>query len=314
MDRTVEFWGAVSRAYGSDGEGKATSPVAAALVLQHPFHEAALHLHSTIQSMEAFVASQETGYLNIHKHISFLESDMSDVQRDQLEEEVSAFAKSTDRSISALDGGLDAEALNNAAQEHQRRIVIALYRACESVTKLMQSMRDQRTRQLQQELEFLAPRTVHTLAGMDVDTGAAAASDAPAELRAALAQEKDAKQEALEEEDGEGLFSAEERQEFALENQALLKELEDNLGQLKKAEKRMLEVSSLLSVFSAKVLEQEEQIDAIYDSSVKSVTYLKGSHHELRQALRHGQASRFGVFFFLVSASLSLLFLDWYSQ
>jgi t-SNARE complex subunit (syntaxin) len=94
----------------------------------------------------------------------------------------------------------------------------------------------------------------------------------------------------------------------------LLKELEDNLGQLKKAEKRMLEVSSLLSVFSAKVLEQEEQIDAIYDSSVKSVTYLKGSHHELRQALRHGQASRFGVFFFLVSASLSLLFFDWYSQ
>ena len=66
------------------------------------------------------------------------------------------------------------------------------------------------------------------------------------------------------------VFSAQERLLLQEENHHLLDSLEDNLDAMRRAESQLAAIASLMTLFSTKVLEQEEQIGTIYDQAIKS--------------------------------------------
>ena len=94
---------------------------------------------------------------------------------------------------------------------------------------------------------------------------------------------------------------------------ALEEELTQLLDQVRLAEKNVLEMSALSSLFSTHVQAQAEQIEALYQDAIESSRHLDWGNVEMKKTIeRKGGAQRIIAFIFLV-ATLGLLFLDWYS-
>lgn len=76
-------------------------------------------------------------------------------------------------------------------------------------------------------------------------------------------------------------------------------------------ERKMVEISSLLGTFAAKVEEQSETITSIHDLVCESQVNVEEGNEQLQKALDRGSTgAKVYVTFFLVAAA-SLLFLDW---
>ena len=71
------------------------------------------------------------------------------------------------------------------------------------------------------------------------------------------------------------VFSAQEHLLLQEENHHLLDSLEDNLDAMRRAESQLAAIASLMTLFSTKVLKQEEQIGTIYDQAIKSQNQTK---------------------------------------
>jgi len=87
--------------------------------------------------------------------------------------------------------------------------------------------------------------------------------------------------------------------------------MENDLDQIQRSEQRMAEIASLMSLFSTKVSEQEEQIQSIHDNAVRSVAHVQSGNQELRHATERRVTFRIVVLFVLATLSFSLVFLDW---
>lgn len=83
------------------------------------------------------------------------------------------------------------------------------------------------------------------------------------------------------------VFSAQEQALLQEENHHLLDSLEDNLDAMRRAESQLAAIASLMTLFSTKVLEQEEQIGTIYDQAIKSQINHNGCTIPLQRADAH---------------------------
>lgn len=106
-------------------------------------------------------------------------------------------------------------------------------------------------------------------------------------------------------------FSEEEMAELELENQALEERLNTELEEAHKIERTVNEVSELIQLFSAKVLDQHHVIGSLYDDSLYAVDTIREVPKELHKTGEHSKGYRQYMLSFFLIMGLLLLLLDW---
>eukprot|EP00002_Diphylleia_rotans_P020461 TRINITY_DN3970_c0_g1_i1.p1 TRINITY_DN3970_c0_g1~~TRINITY_DN3970_c0_g1_i1.p1 ORF type:complete len:294 (+),score=73.78 TRINITY_DN3970_c0_g1_i1:63-944(+) len=95
-----------------------------------------------------------------------------------------------------------------------------------------------------------------------------------------------------------------------LESEVLISEMETET--VRDIERKVMEISSLNQLFSTKVLEQAETIQAIHTQSVDTNENIRLGNKKLEQASKRTFNSREFIVFYLIVLSFALLFLDYY--
>lgn len=108
-------------------------------------------------------------------------------------------------------------------------------------------------------------------------------------------------------------LSAHQLQQFESENNALLEHMESQLSSVLAAEKSLLEISAMQTELVRHLVQQTEIIDRLYDEAVGSVSEVGKANKQLKRAKERGGDARLMLLVFLIGATLSLLFLNWYS-
>lgn len=108
-------------------------------------------------------------------------------------------------------------------------------------------------------------------------------------------------------------LSAHQLQQFESENSALLEHMESQLSSVLAAEKSLLEISAMQTELVRHLVQQTEIIDRLYDEAVGSVSEVGKANKQLKRAKERGGDARLMLLVFLIGATLSLLFLNWYS-
>lgn len=109
-------------------------------------------------------------------------------------------------------------------------------------------------------------------------------------------------------------FSEQEQLQYENENVLLLQSLETNLDSMKTAEKKLLEISEMLTMFATKIEQQSETIDMIESNVLDTNLNIEtGIEHIKKAVAKSAQGTQFNIFVLLVM-SFSLLFLDWFNS
>jgi len=96
------------------------------------------------------------------------------------------------------------------------------------------------------------------------------------------------------------------------ENKKLQIEFNTLIDQVREAEKKILEISTLQQLFSTKVMEQAKQIEELYDTAVQSTMNVDSGNKMLVKTKQDMVGFRLYMLVFLIMASFILLFLHWY--
>ena len=111
----------------------------------------------------------------------------------------------------------------------------------------------------------------------------------------------------------EGVTLARQEQARVEKQDGLEEELSQLLDQVRLAEKNVLEMSALSSLFATHVQAQAEQIESLYHDAIESSRHLDLGNVEMKKTIsRKSDAQRY-VALILFIATFGLLFLDWYS-
>jgi syntaxin 18 len=102
-------------------------------------------------------------------------------------------------------------------------------------------------------------------------------------------------------------------QQFEAETSALLNSTESDLKALQKAETSLLEISALQSQLAIHLTQQSELTDQLWAESVEVTGKVTEGNVQLKKARERNREGRVWLLIFLVGASLSLLFLDYYT-
>ncbi|WVQ81398.1 hypothetical protein IAT38_003522 [Cryptococcus sp. DSM 104549] len=112
----------------------------------------------------------------------------------------------------------------------------------------------------------------------------------------------------------ESLLSPQQIQAFESENNALLEHMSSTLSSVLSAESSLLEISQLQSELVRHLAQQTEVVEQLYEDAVGSVGEIGRANEQLKKARERGKEGRLFLLIFLIGASLSLLFLDWYAS
>ena len=117
----------------------------------------------------------------------------------------------------------------------------------------------------------------------------------------------------LSDEDDDDLeLSASQIQQFEMENENLLRNVQDKLEAVQQAESRLLEISALQAELITHLTAQTELSDQLYEDAIATTTTVEKGNEQLREAKRRTKDSRLFILVFLIGASISLLFLHYY--
>jgi syntaxin 18 len=108
-------------------------------------------------------------------------------------------------------------------------------------------------------------------------------------------------------------LSAHQLQQFESENNALLEHMESQLSSVLAAERSLLEISAMQTELVRHLVQQTEIIDRLYDEAVGSVSEMGAANKQLKRAKERSGEARLMLLVFLIGATFSLLFLNWYS-
>jgi t-SNARE complex subunit (syntaxin) len=118
--------------------------------------------------------------------------------------------------------------------------------------------------------------------------------------------------EAEDEAEDASLWSKEEEQVFALENQALANKLNTMATQVRTIEQRLAEIAALQDTLMIHVMEQEQQIETIYQEAMSTTENVRGANSQLESVIRRGVSFRLTMLLILLVLSFALLFIDWF--
>jgi syntaxin 18 len=116
----------------------------------------------------------------------------------------------------------------------------------------------------------------------------------------------------LDDEDDEIELSPSQIQQFEMENADLLRSVQDTLLSVQQAESRLLDISTLQMELVTNLTRQTVLTDQLYEDAIASTSTVGKGNFQLREAKRRAKESRMFILFFLIGASLSLLFLHFY--
>ncbi|TYJ57661.1 hypothetical protein B9479_001514 [Cryptococcus floricola] len=112
----------------------------------------------------------------------------------------------------------------------------------------------------------------------------------------------------------ESQLSQAQMQEFESENNALLEHMSSTLSSVLSAESSLLEISQLQSELVRHLAQQTEVVEQLYEDAVGSVAEVRKANDQLVKARERGKEGRLFLLVFILGASFSLLFLDWYAS
>lgn len=98
--------------------------------------------------------------------------------------------------------------------------------------------------------------------------------------------------------------------QLQIEEQILLASFTTDLDKIQETRQKLEEVSVLVGLFSTKVVEQQEQVDNIYDLAEQSTAYIVTAEKHLHQAIKNSDSYRFYVVCWFVGSALFLLVFD----
>ena len=113
-----------------------------------------------------------------------------------------------------------------------------------------------------------------------------------------------------EDEEDEVALTSKQIQQFELEASTLLKESQDQLKAIKKAESSLLEISALQSELVHHLTQQTELTDQLWEDAVFVTGRVEEGNKQLVKARERNKDSRLFLLVFLVGASLTLLFVS----
>lgn len=102
-------------------------------------------------------------------------------------------------------------------------------------------------------------------------------------------------------------------QQFEAEESILLSSTQADLASLKLAESSLLEISSLQSQLAIHLASQSELTDQLWEEAVGVTGKVEEGNVQLRKARERNRESRVWLLIFLMGASGTLLFLDYYT-
>ena len=256
------------------------------------FHKAAKTILDSINSMNIFITQQK---------------DMTLLQIKQLQSEIINFTKTTTITIDALKKRMS-NILSKSQLAHQHIIIIILYNSLKNINQHINKIKSKRI-EYEKELDNIKHNTLND---NDLKSLAQEMQDEYDE------DNDDEKEDDIDyvndnQVDHQADHTTNPNDTYEQENVQLFKKLAQDQQALYKAEKSIMEISEVMNLFNTKLVEQEELIQSIYDNSVNSVSYVQHGNTQLKKALEHGASYRVGLLFFFIVASLSLLFLDWYT-
>lgn len=110
----------------------------------------------------------------------------------------------------------------------------------------------------------------------------------------------------------DSLLSQSQIQQFESESSALLQEANSALASIEKAQTSLLEISSLQSELAVHLTQQMELTDQLWEDSVMVSGRVDEGNKQLKEARERNKEGRLWLLVFLLGASFSLLFLEYY--
>ncbi|KZO98021.1 hypothetical protein CALVIDRAFT_562418 [Calocera viscosa TUFC12733] len=107
-------------------------------------------------------------------------------------------------------------------------------------------------------------------------------------------------------------LTAEQMQLFEQENSSILRSAENVLAEVQRAEQSLHEIGALQGELVAHLTAQTEVTDRLYEEAVGTRGEVERGNEQLRKARERGGDARKWLLFFLIGASLALLFLHYY--
>lgn len=98
------------------------------------------------------------------------------------------------------------------------------------------------------------------------------------------------------------------------EEQALLAAYETDLDKIVETQAKIGEVANLVSLVSTKVVEQQEQIDAIHELAEESTALVESAGKHLDRAVQNNNSYRFYVVCWFVGSAMALLAFDFIDE
>ncbi|KAH8830851.1 hypothetical protein DL96DRAFT_1495766 [Flagelloscypha sp. PMI_526] len=101
-------------------------------------------------------------------------------------------------------------------------------------------------------------------------------------------------------------------QQFEQENAEMLQTVQDNLRAVQQAESRLVDISALQMELVTHLTQQAELTEQLYEDAISTTSMVERGNEQLKEAARRGKDTRLFLLFFLIGASLSLLFVHYY--
>lgn len=115
-----------------------------------------------------------------------------------------------------------------------------------------------------------------------------------------------------EEDEDEIELSASQIMQFEAENSNILKNMQDTLESVQQAESRLMDISALQVELVARLTQQTELTDRLYEDALTATSTVEKGNEQLKEAKRRAKDGRLFILVFLLGASFSLLFLHYY--
>lgn len=289
------------------------------------FSRTAKEVVKDIGELRAFLLKHRKDYVNV-RHLTSETGNMTDVQRDQIDFAATEFVRKCTAMIMQLKNEAAAKGLSKQAVEHRQGVLDLIQAYLKVVCKIFsdqRAVRIKRSEDLRRIMQFEPGKSP----GLKVQTSLSAGTSKEETLPESLSEVSDRPKKDLEKterpskvakmasdmDDEESGLSPEEIAQFEQENVQLYRDMNNIVEDVRRIEGSVVEITRLQEIFTEKVMEQEKDIDRIYDAVVGTTENVKEGNEQIREAMKNNAGFRVWILFFLVVMSLSLLFLDWYN-
>ncbi|XP_063434685.1 syntaxin-18-like isoform X1 [Mytilus trossulus] len=278
------------------------------------FENTAKGLVSTITQLKDFLLKHRKDYVNAGSFLSSDVSSLTDTERDQIDTEAQTVIKKCQQTIVMFKKDAHHQIVHPQVKEHRDHVIRIIEDYLKVVCKVYSEQRAVRVKRVvdKKRISKLAPerkakqRKINTKADLEEGDKSNSSIDAvparPSNID--IDHTPPVKDES---------FSPEEAQMFEQENAELFNELNSLVSEVSQIEGKVLEIAKLQEIFAEKVLEQETDIESIEQTTVGTTENITKGNEEIREAIKNSAGFRVWILFFLITCTLSLLFLDWYN-